>query len=81
MHAAVDLGCQKVGVHAVEGTDASGWLAHAEEQGYEIESSLRIILQEVSQWSYTMPMVGKLGIIVSICNEEQLLITTKYLMK
>ncbi len=52
-----------------------------EEQGHEIEESMKIFLQNVSLWCYTMPMVGKLGILVSVCNEKELLITTNYMTK
>lgn len=52
-----------------------------EEQGHEMEESMKVFLQNVSLWSYTMPMVGKLGILVSVCNEKELLITTNYMTK
>ncbi len=52
-----------------------------EEQGYEVEESVRRFIQKVSLWCYTMPMLGKLGILVSVCNEKELLITTNYMTK
>lgn len=52
-----------------------------EEQGMEIEHRMKNFLQKVSIWCYTMPMLGKLGILVSVCNENELLITTNYMTK
>ncbi|SFC21361.1 hypothetical protein [Butyrivibrio sp. YAB3001] len=52
-----------------------------EEKGSDIDENLNAFFQKVSIWCYTMPMVGKLGILVTVCNEKKLLITSNYLGK
>lgn len=61
--------------------DSSIVMFITEEQGYEIDEKMRAFLNKVSDWSYTMPLIGKLGILVTVCNDKELLITTNYMMK